>query len=308
MRVVSPRVGSYSIGGKTVLVTGAARGIGAECARRLGQRGANLALVGLEPQEMERVAAECGPNAICFETDIRDTDALQRAVDGAVERFGGIDILIANAGIASGGTLRTIDHETFDRVIEINLLGTWRTISACLPHIVERNGYVLVNASVSAISQVPLIGPYAASKAGVEALANTLRIETSHLGIDVGVAYFGWINTELVSGGDEHPAFTRMRQTLRGPFGKTYPVSIVGDAVVDGIERRARRVVAPRWIRQIIFMRGMIGRVAERDWPKTMPEIDRLVAEENERFGRAASDPVGAGGAAVVSAERKPAG
>ena len=123
---------------------------------------------------------------------------------------------MANAGIASGGSLRTIDLATFDRVIEVNLLGTWRTISACLPHVIDRRGYVLVNASMSAITQVPLIGPYAASKAGVEALANTLRMETSHLGIDVGVAYFGWINTELVTGGDEHPAFALVRKTLPG--------------------------------------------------------------------------------------------
>ena len=295
----------YPIAGKSVLITGAARGIGAECARRLGKRGANVALVGLEAEELQRVAGECGPNAIAFEADIRDTDALDAAVRGTVERFGGIDILMANAGIASGGSLRTIGLETFDRVIEVNLLGTWRTISACLPHVLQRKGYVLVNASMSAISQVPLIGPYAASKAGVEALANTLRMETSHLGIDVGVAYFGWINTELVSGGDEHPAFALVRSTLRGPFRKTYPVSIVGDAVVRGIEQRARRVVAPRWIRPVMFMRGMIGKVAERDWPETMPEVDRLIEEESARVGSAASDPVGAGGAAVMSAERK---
>jgi NAD(P)-dependent dehydrogenase (short-subunit alcohol dehydrogenase family) len=298
-------VADYPITGKSVLITGAARGIGAECARRLGKRGANVALIGLEAEELQRVAGECGPNAITFEADIRDTDALYAAVRRTVERFGGIDILIANAGIASGGSLRTIDLETFDRVIEVNLLGTWRTISACLPHILQRKGYVLVNASMSAISQVPLIGPYAASKAGVEALANTLRIETSHLGVDVGVAYFGWINTELVSGGDEHPAFTFMRGTLRRPFGKTYPVSIVGEAVVRGIERRARRVVAPRWIRPVMVMRGMLGRVSERDWPEAMPEIDRLIAEESARVGSAATDPVGAGGAAVISAERK---
>jgi NAD(P)-dependent dehydrogenase (short-subunit alcohol dehydrogenase family) len=298
-------VARYPIAGKSVVITGAARGIGAECARRLSKKGAKVALVGLEPEELQRVAADCGSDAIWFETDIRDSQALEAAVRGTVERFGGIDVLIANAGIASGGTLRTIDHETFDRVIEINLLGTWRTISACLPQIAERNGYVLVNASLSAISQVPLIGPYAASKAGVEALANTLRIETSHVGIDVGVAYFGWINTELVTGGDEHPAFTLMRQTLQGPFGKTYPVSIVGNAVLRGVERRARRVVAPRWIRPVMLLRGIIGRLSERDWPETMPEIDRLVAEEQDQTGAAATDPVGAGGAAVISSEQK---
>jgi NAD(P)-dependent dehydrogenase (short-subunit alcohol dehydrogenase family) len=300
-----PPVASYTISGKTVLVTGAARGIGAECARRLARHGANLALVGLEPQELQRVAAECRPNAVWFEVDVRDNDALQRAVAATVERFGGIDIVIPNAGIGSGGTLRTIDDETFDRVIEINLLGAWRTIRACLPQVVQRRGYVLVIASVSSIVQPPLLAPYSASKAAIEALGNTLRIETSHLGVDVGIAYFSWIGTELVTGGDEHPAFALMRQSLPGPFRKTYPLSIVGDAVVRGVESRARRIFAPRWIRAIHLARGMIGKRAESVWPKTMPELERLEAENESRSGIEGLAPTGAGGAAVISAERE---
>jgi NAD(P)-dependent dehydrogenase (short-subunit alcohol dehydrogenase family) len=297
-------VASYTISGKTVLVTGAARGIGAECARRLARRGANVALVGLEPEELARVATECGTDAVWFEADVRDNDALQRAVDATVERFGGIDIAIPNAGIGSGGTLRTIDDTTFDRVIEINLLGAWRTIRACLPHVIERRGYVLVIASVSAIVQPPLMAPYSASKAAVEALGNTLRIEMKHLGVDVGIAYFAWISTELVTGGDEHQAFSLMRQKLPYPFSKTYPVSIAGDAVVRGIEYRARRVVAPRWIRPLMLVRGMLGKGADRPWPDAMPEIERLELEAEARSGTEGFAPTGAGGAAVISAER----
>jgi NAD(P)-dependent dehydrogenase (short-subunit alcohol dehydrogenase family) len=303
-----PPVSSYSISGKTVLVTGAARGIGAECARRLSARGARVALVGLEPEELARVAADCGAAAIWFEADVRDSDALQRAVDGTVEKFGGIDIVIPNAGIGSGGTLRTIDDLTFDRVIEINLLGAWRTIRACLPQVVQRRGYVLVIASVSSIVQPPLLAPYSASKAAIEALGNTLRIEMSHLGVDVGIAYFAWIGTELVTGGDELSAFALMRQSLPGPFKKTYPLSIVGDAVVRGVESRARRVFAPRWIRAIHLTRGMIGKRAESVWPKTMPELERLEAEDEARSGTEGFAPTGAGGAAVISAERRRTG
>ena len=119
--------------GKTVLITGAARGLGAEAARRVAARGANVALVGLEPEELERVAAQCGANAAWFECDVTDTEALKRAVQGTVERFGGIDVVMANAGIAPVGMVRSTDPAAFERTIEINLLGVWRTVRAALP-------------------------------------------------------------------------------------------------------------------------------------------------------------------------------
>src|SRR5918999_2578772 len=123
----------WSVKGKTVFITGAARGIGAESARRLAARGANVVLAGLEPEELERVAAQCGTGAACFECDVTDWDALERAVQGAVERFGGIDVVIANAGIAPAGMTRSMDRGAFERTLEINLLGVWRTVRACLP-------------------------------------------------------------------------------------------------------------------------------------------------------------------------------
>ena len=195
--------------GRTVLITGAARGLGAETARRLAARGANVALVGLEPDELQRVAAQCGTNAAWFECDVTDVEALERAVQGTVERFGGIDVVMANAGIATGGTVRATDPAAFERTIEINLLGVWRTVRACLPHVVERQGYVLVIASLAAAVHGPGMAAYSASKAGAEAFADSLRSEVRHLGVDVGVGYFSFIDTDMVRGGDEHPVARR---------------------------------------------------------------------------------------------------
>src|ERR671933_1787779 len=90
---------SQPVSGKVVLVTGAARGIGAEAARQLARRGARVALVGLEQDELERVAGECGPEAAWFHADVTDRQAIKRAVEGTVERFGGLDAAVANAGI-----------------------------------------------------------------------------------------------------------------------------------------------------------------------------------------------------------------
>ena len=197
--------------GKTILITGAARGIGAESARQLSARGARIALVGLEPEELARVAQQCGPDAAAFEADVTDSEALAGVVESVVERFGGIDVVMANAGVAATGFVRSMDPEAFERTIEVNLLGVFRTVRACLPHVIERRGYVLVIASLAAASHGPGMAAYSASKAGAEAFGNSLRAEVAHLGVDVGVGYFAFLDTDMVRGGDSHPVFGKLR-------------------------------------------------------------------------------------------------
>jgi NAD(P)-dependent dehydrogenase (short-subunit alcohol dehydrogenase family) len=293
---------SWRLPGKTVLVTGAARGIGAECARQLAAKGMRVSLVGLEPEELAKVAAECGPEAVWFEADVTDRDQLQAAVDGTVERFGGIDAVIANAGIAIGGPTRLLDPDQFERVIEINLLGAYRTIHACLPQIVARRGYVLIVASMAAIVHAPGMAAYSASKAGVEALGNSLRGELAHHGAGVGVGYFSWIDTEMVRGADRHPALGEMRARLPGPAGKTYPVAAVGDAVVEGFEQRSDWVGVPKgMVRTARLLRGLVLPLTKRGasgYPKMEAAFERDVAE---RGVEQASVPSGEGGAAAAA-------
>jgi NAD(P)-dependent dehydrogenase (short-subunit alcohol dehydrogenase family) len=290
---------AYDVSGRTVLITGAARGIGAECARRLASRGARVALVGLEAEELERVAAGCGPEAAWFEADVTDREQLGQAVEGAVERFGGIDVVMANAGIGGGGPVRHTDPAAFERVIEVNLLGVYRTVHTCLAHVIDRQGYVLVVASLAAVAHGPGMASYAASKAGAEAFADSLRLEVRHLGVDVGVGYFSWIDTELVRGADRHPAYGGLRAKLPGPVAKTYPVSAVGDAVLDGIARRRRHVVVPGWVRAAIALRGVLPKVIERHSLATAPEMDAAFERDVAERGAEASRPVGAGGEAA---------
>jgi NAD(P)-dependent dehydrogenase (short-subunit alcohol dehydrogenase family) len=292
----------WTVRGKTVFITGAARGLGAETARRVAARGANVALVGLEPEELERVAAQCGTKAAWFECDVTDTEALAAAVEGTIERFGGIDVCMANAGIAPMGTVRSTHPDAFERTIEINLLGVWRTVRACLPEVIERQGYVLVIASLAAAMHAPGMAAYAASKAGAEAFANSLRQEVKHLGVDVGVGYFSFIDTDMVRGADSHPAVGQMRAEMTtGPFAKTYPLSDAGQAIADGIEKRRRWVVVPPWGRVLLVLRTALAPLAERRGREFAAEGDRrFEADVAERGAEAASKPVGPGGQAAA--------
>jgi NAD(P)-dependent dehydrogenase (short-subunit alcohol dehydrogenase family) len=301
---------SRPISGQVVLVTGAARGIGATAAKQLAARGAKVALVGLEPDELAKVAADCGPDAAWFEADVTDAAAIEAAVQGAVQRFGGIDVVIANAGIATGGSVLNIDPAAWERVVEVNLFGSWRTIRAALPHVIERRGYVLQIASVAAIAHAPFMSAYCASKAGVEAFADCLRTEVAHRGVDVGVAYFSWIDTDMVRGADARPGIGTMRKSIGGPAGKTYPLSDVAAAVTEGVEKRARVVTVPGWVRVLRALRGVIGPLIEREGARTVPAVEREMSAVIEREGAAAATaPVGAGGAADSAARgtREPA-
>jgi NAD(P)-dependent dehydrogenase (short-subunit alcohol dehydrogenase family) len=270
-----------------VLITGAARGIGAEAARQLYGRGAQLSLVGLEPEELERRAAELGPRAAWFEADVTDWNALGGAVQGTLERFGGIDVVIANAGIAPVGTIGAIDPEAFERTIEINLLGVWRTVRATLPHVVARRGYVLPIASLAAALHMPLMAHYAAAKAGVEAFCDSLRIEVRHTGTRVGVGYFGFIDTDMTRTAFDAPAAQPLRQATPGPFRTWAPVSDAGRAIVRGVERRANKVWAPGYVLPALWLRGVLQPLLERGTRTQIEEAVKLAEAEAASRGEA---------------------
>ena len=162
-----------SLAGRRVLITGAARGIGAALAERLHQRGARVALAGLEPELLAEAAAKaCAPWWHC---DVGDRAGVEAAVEAAVDKLGGLDVVVANAGIAAQLPLVGGDPEVFEQINRVNVLGAYYTLRAAGPHISHPNGYAVAVSSLGAAVSVPLMGAYSASKAAVEALGNTLR-------------------------------------------------------------------------------------------------------------------------------------
>jgi NAD(P)-dependent dehydrogenase (short-subunit alcohol dehydrogenase family) len=254
---------SWTPEGRTALITGAARGIGAASAEKLHARGMNVALVGLEPDRLEALAARLGDRAAAFEADVTDPEALERAVAGAGAAFGGVDVAIANAGLHFVGAVTAAPAAQLERELDVNLLGVLRTVRAAAPAVVERRGYLLNVASLAAAAHAPLMGAYAASKAGVEALTNVLRQELRPSGTRVGCAYFGFIDTDLVRHAMDHPTSKTMEGLLPAFVRTPVPVDAAADAIVRGVEKRSARVWAPRYVGPALALRGVLQPLAE---------------------------------------------
>jgi len=236
-------VNRRNMSGRRVVVTGAARGIGEKVARLAAARGARVTLIGLEPDRLRRIADDIGPAASWREADVRDAIALRSAIDECAQIMGGIDIVVANAGIVAYGTVRQADEAAFERVLDVNLNGVFRTLKYATPHLERSRGHVMVVAS--AISFTPLAGmaSYAASKAGVEMLALAYRQEVAHLGVTVGLVHPSWIDTDLVRGANaDVPSFKDLRRRLPYPGNVTTSVDRAAAAIVDGLARRRSRV------------------------------------------------------------------
>jgi NAD(P)-dependent dehydrogenase (short-subunit alcohol dehydrogenase family) len=260
-----------------VFITGAARGIGAAAAARLHAKGANVALVGLEPERLAQNASALGERAAFFEADVTDLAALEGAVSATVERFGGIDVAIANAGIAFTGTLATAPVEQVERTLAVNLLGVWRTDRAVIGEIAKRGGYLLNISSLSAIAHGPLMGPYTAAKSGVEALTDALRMEMAPNGTQVGCAYFGFIDTDLVRASFAQPSAQLMTGKMPAFMRNPAPLSKAIDAIERGVEDRAARVWAPRWVGAMMLLRGLLQPLSERAAAKDSAELAEVM-------------------------------
>jgi NAD(P)-dependent dehydrogenase (short-subunit alcohol dehydrogenase family) len=267
-------VPAYDLNGKVALVTGAARGIGYETARQLHQRGASVAVLDIDAAEAHEAAERIGERAIGIAADVTDASAMRAAVAETVERFGGLDIAMANAGIAppTTTTIRMVSAEEWERVIDINLLGVWHTVRAALPQIAERKGHIVVVSSAYAIANGLLNSAYAVAKSGVEAFGRALRTELAPLGASAGVAYFGWVDTKLVQDAFAKPQAGRLEEIMPGFLMKRITPAEAGASVVRGIEGRAPRTFAPKWWRYVSAVRGLIN-----------PLLDKR-AEHDSRF------------------------
>jgi NAD(P)-dependent dehydrogenase (short-subunit alcohol dehydrogenase family) len=281
-----------TVQGKVVLITGGARGVGAATAAELVARGAKVVLVDLDVEPLRELAGRLGEDsATWIAGDVTELADMRAAVARGVERFGAIDVVVANAGIASYGSVAVVDPATFRRVIDINITGVFHTVRAALPELERRRGYVLVVSSEAAYAPSPGLAAYNASKAGVEHFANALRLELGYKGVAVGSAHMSWIDTPMVRDAQQDlGAFREMLDSLPGPLGARTAVEECARAFALGIEKRAYRVNVPGWVGALRWLKPVLtSRLfewqARREVRRIVPRMDEEVA----RLGRSAS-------------------
>lgn len=248
------------LAGRRILITGAARGIGAALAERFASRGARVALAGLEPELLAATARKAG-DAPWRECNVADREQVDSAVDELAGELGGLDVVIANAGIAAQLPIAGGDPAVMERTVNVNLLGTYYTLRAAAPHVSHASGYALAVSSAAAAAQLPLMAAYSASKAGVEALGNTLRIELRGSGARVGVAYFAELDTDMTSRGFSTEAASAM--SASGSFTGASALEPAIDRIEKGVARRARRIVAPWWVGPLLPARMAVQPVLD---------------------------------------------
>ncbi|MFI6772149.1 short-chain dehydrogenase/reductase [Nocardia sp. NPDC050412] len=248
------------LNGRVVFITGAAHGLGAEFARECYSRGASVSLVGRRLAPVQELAEQLGDRAAALEADVSDFEALHQSAKATAERFGGIDVVIADAGIAPpSDSILTVDPAEFERTADIDLLGQWRTVGATLPYVIERRGHIVVIASVYSFINGFLDASYAASNAGVEQLVHALRVELAPHQTTAGVAYLGFVDTNLARDVSAKDPIDDIRVAL--PAFVTNPISAgqAAHAVVNGIAARSSRVGAPGWVLPAARVRSLLS-------------------------------------------------
>jgi NAD(P)-dependent dehydrogenase (short-subunit alcohol dehydrogenase family) len=281
-----------SVNGKVALITGGANGVGAEVARRLHAKGAKLVLTDLDEGQLKEVAAALGEDRVLtVVADVRDLAAMQAAVDQGIERFGGIDIVMANAGIVTMGSVLQVDPAAFKTLIDVNIVGVFHTVRAALPSVIDRRGYVLIVSSAAAYAAAPGMAPYYASKAGVEHFANSLRMEVAPRGVDVGSAHMSWIDTPMVQDSKaDLSTFGELLAKLPYPLNQTTSVQKCGEAFVKGIEGRKRQINCPGWVGAMRWLRPLLAtRFVESQTLKRIPGLVQRMDAEVAALGRSTS-------------------
>ncbi|MFE7723539.1 short-chain dehydrogenase/reductase [Nocardia rhizosphaerihabitans] len=278
---------SYDVGNKVVLITGAGQGIGRELAEILYSRGAFVVVVDVDAIAAEAAAAGLGSRSLAIAADVRDRAAMVAATQLAVDTFGHLDVVVANAGVTpKPATVRTMDPRDFDRVMAINLDGCFNTVHPALDHIVAARGHVVVVSSCASFAPGMAGSPYMMSKAAVEQFGRALRVELAAAGASAGVAYFGVVETEMTHAMlDQDDLGRELDQMLPWPLNVRITAAHAATVIADGIGRRAARTIAPSGWEPYALLRGAVNVVLDAQLAGSAKVKDLLERVEQRTLG-----------------------
>ena len=245
--------------GTRALVTGASRGIGRALAGALASRGATVGLAARSRDELESLAAELPGEHVALPCDVGDRAEVEGAVARFLEAAGGLELVVANAGVAHYGPLRTMDVERIERMTRINWLGTVYTVTAALPHLLERGtGHIVIVSSGAGQRSFPDAAAYGATKAAQRAFGEALRHELAGTGVSLTMVYPGEIATALHD--HEHDAMPAWYRG--GP--DAAPAEALAERVMAAVEADRRAVFFPPLVRLLGIAHGLSPRLADR--------------------------------------------
>ncbi|MEU4895433.1 short-chain dehydrogenase/reductase [Streptomyces sp. NPDC044780] len=267
-------MGDSPLEDRTVVVTGAARGLGAALARELARRGARTALLGHEKRALDEVAASLPTAALALEVDVTDVTALESAAREVRGHLGRPSVVVANAGVAVAGLLAASDPAVWRRVIDVNLSASALTAHTFLPDLMASAGYFLQIGSLASFGAAPTMSAYCASKAGVEAFAHSLRAEVAHHGVAVGIAYLNWVDTDMIGDDDSAEALRALRSHMPPPVRRVSEVDAVAIRLARAVERRRTALYVPTWLRLAQVARAALPPVVLRVSRRALPRIE----------------------------------
>ncbi|MDI9893277.1 SDR family NAD(P)-dependent oxidoreductase [Rhodococcus sp. IEGM 1381] len=255
---------------KVALVTGGARGIGAATVAALLSAGVRVALV-----DRDFPPGTAGSErALQLTGDVTDPAAMVDCVAATIEKFGRLDIVIANAGITPPpATIRTIDRAVFDSVLAVNFGGVLNIVRAAADEIVASGGHILLVSSCAAFTPGMGGSAYMASKAAVEQLGRALRIEFAAVGASAGLAYFGVVDTDLARHTlDDDPIGQRIGGLLPWPLSRCITSRRAAELLVRAARTRRARLIAPAVWTPYFWFRGILNPILERRLVRDRPD------------------------------------
>jgi NAD(P)-dependent dehydrogenase (short-subunit alcohol dehydrogenase family) len=237
------------------LITGGGSGIGKALALAITKRGTKVIVTDINLSNAQLVAEECGESATSFSLDVTDASAVEKIIKASFEKYGHLDFIFNNAGIAIAGEAQELSASHWDRIIDVNIKGVINGALAAYPLMIKQGaGYIINTASLAGLGPAPFLTPYGMTKHAVVGFSTSLRLEAANYGVKVNVLCPAAIETPLLDSDNPRdlpsvPWVPDMRRFLTSLGGPPYPVDKFAEEALDGIQQNKGVIVIPRQAR-----------------------------------------------------------